>query len=96
MADGRNDARRIAWLALILFVVGVLLPFAVYPVLIRLAELPHQLAVNISAVIGAVCEVLALVLGILGRRHLPGKVARIGSGVLIALVLFGLVAWVFR
>ena len=97
MTDDRDKTLRIGWLALGLFVGGLLLPFVVYPVLVsRLVELPHQRAVNISAAIGAVCELLALILGVVGWRHPPGKVAGIGSGVLIGLVLFALAAFVFR
>ena len=97
MADDRGATLRIGWLALGLFAGGLLLPFAVYTVLVsRLVELPHQRAINISAAIGAVCELLALALGVAGRRHLPGKVAGIGSGVLIGLVLFALAAFVLR
>jgi hypothetical protein len=90
------DDRRIAWLALILFVGGLILPFAAYPCLTRLAELPHQRAAVLSAAIGATCELLALALGIVGRRHLPGKIAGVGSGVLISLTVIGLATWVLR
>ena len=96
MADDRSDTQRIAWVALILFVGGLLLPFFVYPALTQLAELPLQRAINISAAIGAICELLALLLGIVGRRHLPGKVAGIGSGVLIGLTLLATLLFVFR
>jgi hypothetical protein len=97
MAGDRSDTQRIAWLALIFFVGGLLLPFALYPILVsRFVELPHQLAIGISVATGAVCELLALALGVVGRRHLPGKVAGVGSGVLIGLTLFGIVALMFR
>src|SRR5262249_31230226 len=97
MAGDIGATRQIGWLALVLFVGGFLLPFAVSPLLVsRLVELPHQRAVNLSAGIAGVCELLALVLGVVGWRHPPGKVAGIGAGVLIGLVLLATVAFVLR
>ena len=96
MVNDRSDARRLAWLAVGLFVGGLLLPFASYVVLTGAAGLPQQRALNISAALGAVCELLALALGVVGWRHLPGKVAGVGSGLLIGMVLLGFVALMFR
>ena len=89
--------RRIAWVALGLFIAGLLLPFIGYALFVsRWMELPHQRAVNIAAGIGAVCELLALALGIVGWRTVPGKVAAIGAGALIGLVILATVTFLFR
>jgi hypothetical protein len=96
MVDERGTTRSIGWLALGLFIAGLLLPFVSYAILIsRLLGLSPQLALNVAAGIGAVCELLALILGVIGWRHLPAKVAAIGAGVVIGLV-FAAVALVQR
>ena len=97
MAGDFDATRPIGWLALVLFVGGLLLPFAIYPILVsRFVELPSQRAVNVSAMIAGGCELLALVLGVVGWRHPPGKVAGLGAGVLIGLARFAAVAWILR
>jgi hypothetical protein len=97
MEDNREPTRRVAWLALGLFIAGFLLPFVTYAILVsRLVGLSHQLAVNVAAGIGAVCELLALILGVIGWRYMPAKVAASGAGVMIGLVVFAAVAWVVR
>ena len=97
MVDNRSPMRRIAWVAIGLFVAGLLLPFITYAIFVsRWMEVPHQRAVNIAAGIGAACELLALALGVIGWRHVPGKVAAIGAGGLIGLVALAVVTWMFR
>ena len=96
MESRRSDSELIAWLALVLFIAGLLLPFAAYPVLVGLVLIPHQAAAQLSAAIASVCELLALILGFVGRRYLPGKVAGIGSGVIVGLTLFALVRLFYR
>ena len=97
MAYDLGATRRIARVALGLFVAGLLLPFVVYAILVsRLLEMPHQKAVNVAAVVGAVCELSAFISGVIGWRHPTGKVAVIGSCLLIGLVMFAATAWVFR
>lgn len=95
IAVHRDQARAIAWLALSLFVAGVLLPFVIYPVC-RFLGFAEQPAARVAAGFGAVCEVLALTFGVVGRRSLPGKLAAAGSGAIIALVAFAFAAFVFR
>lgn len=95
MAD-RETTRRIAWLALFLFIGGLLLPLVIYPLLCYLAGLPHRSAINLASAFWAICELLALILGVVGRRQLPGRIAAIGSGLVIALVVFAIAAFVFR
>ena len=95
--ENRATTRRVAWLALGLFIAGFLLPLVIYAILVsRLLGLSHQFAVNVTAGIGAVCELLAVILGVIGWRHLPAKVAAGGAGVVFGLVMFAAVAWVVR
>ena len=75
MESRRSDSELMAWLALVLLIAGLLLPFAAYPVLVVLVLILHQAAAQLSAAIGMACESLALILGVVGRRYLPGKVA---------------------
>ena len=65
----------LAWIALGLFVAGLLGGVAI------LALKPEA-----GMIFGLLCEILALVFGILGRRHTAGKVAWIGVTVLLLLV----------
>ena len=96
MTDDQTANSRIAWLALGLFIAGLLLPFVLYAILVsRLLELPDQRAGNIAGWVGIVSELLALAFGVIGWRHAPGKIAGIGSGVLIGLLLLAFVAYIF-
>jgi hypothetical protein len=97
MVDNRGTTRWVAWLALGLFIAGFLLPAITYATFVsRPLGLSHQQAVNLAAGIGAVCDLLALLMGVIGWRHLPAKVAAGGAGVVIGLVVFAAVAWVVR
>src|SRR5690349_21179321 len=97
MVENREMTRRVAWLALGLFISGLLLPFVIYAILVsRLLGLAHYQAVNVAAGVGAGCELLALILGLIGLRHLPAKVATGGAVVVIGLVVFAAMAWVGR
>lgn len=97
MVENRESTRRIAWLALGMFIAGSFLPFVIYAVLVsQFLGLSHKQAVNVVAGMGAGCELLALILGVMTWRHLPAKVATGGAGVVIALVVFATVAWLAR
>ncbi len=97
MVENRETTRRVAWLALGLFMAGLLLPFVIYAILVsRLLGLAHYQAVNVAASVGAGCELLALLLGLSGLRHLPAKVAVGGAVVVIGLAAFAALAWVGR
>jgi hypothetical protein len=97
MVDNRETTQRIAWLALGLFIAGLLLPLFIYAILVsRLLGVSHHQAVSVAAGVAAMCELLALILGLIGLRHLPAKVAAGGAAVLIGLVVFVAVAWVGR
>ena len=96
MADEGHSSRRIGWLALSLFVGGLLLPFALYELLKEVVKMPIDRSSYLSLGVGAVCELMALIFGVVGWRHPNGKVAGIGSGALIGLTLFVTVAFFFR
>ena len=68
----REESRQVAWLALALFVGGLVLPFIAYPALVRLAAVSHQPAIQASAVLGLACELLALA----SRRRWAASPAR--------------------
>jgi hypothetical protein len=96
MVDNTNDTSRLSWVALGLFIGGLLLPFLIYPILTGLLNIPHQTALNIAAGFGGVCQVGGFTIGLVSWRCLPGKVAGIGSGAAISLVLLSLLLWIFR
>jgi hypothetical protein len=96
MVENSNDTSRLSWVALGLFIGGLLLPFLIYPILTGLLNVPHQTALNIAAGFGGVCELGGLTIGLAGWRYLPGKVAVIGSGVVISLVVISIIFWLFR
>ncbi len=74
-AEATNDRRVLALWALALFVVGLLMPF-----LIALFA-PSDAAIGF----GVVAELLALLFGTMGWRHLAGKVATIGVALLLVI-----------
>ena len=97
-----NDPQRssVAKSALFLFLFGLLAP----PVLILLVlafsgARPPGRAVDEAApfavALGLIAEVLALILGIVGRRYVAGKIAWIGATVVFGLALLGNVLWIF-
>jgi hypothetical protein len=96
MHNGSSTTRGIAWLALFLFVGGLLCPFVLFVALTALAKMSPDSATGIAMGFGAISELLGLVLGIIGWRHTAGKVATIGVGLLVALALVGMLSWVMR
>jgi len=101
-----NDQQRssVAKWALFLFIFGLLAPFVL--ILLVLAFSPAkrpwdavEQAVPFAVALGVIAEVLALILGIVGRRHVAGKIAWIGAAVVVvvaalaALPAVALVLW---
>jgi len=86
--------------SLFLFIAGLLVPFII-AVLVLLLDGPklsldtkvtaHVLAVGF----GVIAEVLALILGIIGRRHLSGKVGKNGSTSVLLGAVLAAVGWSF-
>jgi hypothetical protein len=95
MRDGTSTTRSLAWVALSLFVAGLLMPFLLFAAL-RLAKLPPTAAAQIAFGFGTASELLAFVLGLVGWRHTPGKVAFLGAGFVVGLTAFAVVSFVFR
>jgi hypothetical protein len=73
-----NHNKPIAWIALVLTIIGLTSPFLV------VSFASDEQATGF----GLVCVIIVLILGVISWRHLPGKIAAIIS--LIALVLFGI------
>ena len=92
MPDSSKTTRGIAWLALSLFVGGLLLPFPLYALLTSFAVTPRDTATFIAIGVGMVSGFLALILGIVGWRNIEGKIAALGGGGLLAVGLFILFA----
>jgi hypothetical protein len=94
--ESTNHSSRLSWVALGLFIGGLLLPFLIYPILTGLLKAPQQTALNIAAGFGGVCQLAGFIIGLASWRCLAGKVAGIGSGTVISLVLLSLLLWIFR
>ncbi len=84
----------IAACALVVFIVGLLVPLAVAEAIVACsgpnASLSGLTAAALLAVaFGFIAEVLALILGAFGRQYLSGKIAMIGAatGLVLAMVL---------
>jgi hypothetical protein len=95
MSDDRDSTRAIAWFALILFTSGLLMPFIIWP-LGRIATASDHGAFQLAALYAAVSELLALFLRIVGRRNPPGRIALLGSAIVITVVGFLIAAWIGR
>jgi hypothetical protein len=79
-ANTNSRTRAVAWIAATLFVGGMLLPFAVFGVLVSLRHNPRTSAATISMAVGlGFVSFLAFVLALIGWRHAIGKVTAIGT-----------------
>jgi O-antigen/teichoic acid export membrane protein len=95
MNESHNAERLfIAACALVLFLAGLLVPLVVAEVIVACSGPNASLtgltaSVVLAVAFGFIAEVLALILGILGRQHLSGKIAVIGAvtGLVLAAVL---------
>jgi hypothetical protein len=77
-----NDRLFIARLALVLFVGGLL-----GPIVIATAWGKSDAAALTTAGLALIAEVLALFLGIVGRKHLAGRIGMFGAAVVLGLAL---------
>ena len=89
-----SDPQRssIAWWALFPLILGLLAPFVLILLASAFAESPQRAVHEKTAVavlLGLSVEVLALVLGIAGRRRMAGKIAWTGATVLCGVALVG-------
>lgn len=90
-ADDQQRLSVAKW-ALFLFVSGVLAPFVLILLVLAFSgakrpwEAVHQ-ALPFAVALGLLAEVLALVLGLVGRRYVAGKIAWIGSTAVVGLAL---------
>jgi uncharacterized protein (TIGR03067 family) len=92
MQDSSSTSHGVAWMALVLFVGGLLLPFAAFLVLITFADVSRTSAATITMAVGiGFAWLLVLVLGVIGWRHAAGKITAIGAvmlGVLATVVVW--------
>jgi hypothetical protein len=95
MSTSSGTVRGIAWLALFLFVGGLLLPFVLI-VALTFASMSVDSAAPVAMGFGVLSELLGFALGLVGWRHVPGKVAAIGAGLVVGLVSFATVSLLFR
>jgi hypothetical protein len=85
-----RDRLIIARLALVLFIIGLLVPLLIAALNVALSRQGGAAAetAGLRAIgFGFVCEILALVLGIIGRRHVSWKVGMMGGGVTLGLAV---------
>lgn len=89
--DDHHDTERlfVGRCALILFIGGLLVPFLLAVLVLTaggadLSSGARDTAYALSFGFGLVAELLALILGTIGRRHLSGKTAQVGLIVLLA------------
>ena len=92
--NGTSDPQRsfVAKSALVLFILALLAPFVLILLLLAFSPAkPPQKAVDeavpFAVALGLIAEGLALILGIVGRRHVAGKIAWIGSTAVVGLAL---------
>jgi predicted Ser/Thr protein kinase len=92
-AEARADAERVflARCALVLFIAGLAAPLSA-PMLSE-----RDTAIGLAGGFGLICEVLAFILGIAGRRHLSGRIAMFGGAItLVWVVVMFSVYWGMR
>ncbi|MGA2033217.1 MAG: hypothetical protein ABSG68_13245 [Thermoguttaceae bacterium] len=89
--DNVNDTDRafIARCALGLFIAGLLVPFLIEVMIVTFSgsHAATDTAAPLALGFGLICEVLAFVLGIVGRRYASGKTGMIGGATTLVMVL---------
>ena len=88
--NGSHDNERlfIAKCALVLFVSGLLAPFLIAALVLACSgSRSEDAAVALAVGFGFACEVLALILGIVGRRHTSGKIGILGGVIMFVAVV---------
>ena len=93
MNDTHDQQRSfVARWALFLFIFGLLAPLVLILLVLAFstAKAPWeavQRAVPLAIALGLIAEMIALILGIVGRQDVAGKIAWIGSAVVLGLAL---------
>jgi 4-amino-4-deoxy-L-arabinose transferase-like glycosyltransferase len=91
-----NDKERlfVARCSLVLFIAGLVVPFVIAGLVVAVSRLSPSDTERIAAILavgfGLIAEVLAVICGIFGRRHLSGKIGMIGAAVIVVLVVLAL------
>jgi chromate transport protein ChrA len=96
-----RDSRFVARCSLVLFIAGLLVPFIIVVAGFILSERAPSLeteekSIGLAVGFGVVAEVLALILGIIGRRHLSGNIGMYGSMIVLLAALAQYVFGWFR
>jgi hypothetical protein len=84
-----RDRLFVARAALVLFVLGLLVPFIIAVLGMAFSRLggDADTAALLGIGCGFVCEGLAFVLGLVGRRHVSGKIGMFGGVIVLVLAL---------
>jgi hypothetical protein len=80
----------VARCSLVLFIGGLLVPFIIAVMVFavsgrHLSEDAKNIAGVLAVGFGSIAEILALICGIIGRRHLSGKIGMIGAIVVLVI-----------
>jgi hypothetical protein len=91
MSDSSSNERLfLGKLALLLFVAGLLMPFLIAAVILGSSRdamfLRGPVAAQLALGFGLVAEILALVLGFLGRRCISGQMGMVGAITVFVLI----------
>ena len=95
-----NDKDRlfIARCSLVLFIAGLLVPFIILVILAlretRLSAETKQTATILAFGFYATAQVLAVVLGFIGQRHLSGRIGMFGP-IIVFVLAFALSTWTY-
>ena len=91
-----NDRERlfVARCSLVLFISGLAVPFVIAGLVVAFSRLSPDDTRKIAAILalgfGLIAQVVALICGIVGRRHVSGKIGMIGATVVLMVALPGL------
>ncbi len=100
IAANDKETAFLARSALVLWFVGLLLPFVIAAMILassgpNLSPATENTAASLGFGFGFVALALALAFGIVGRRHLTGRIAIRGAIAILAVAVALMVAWSF-
>jgi hypothetical protein len=87
MPNNHQTNRTLGWLALSLFIGGLLGPIVLF-VILKIINASEETQRWVPLVFAAIAQVLALPLGIIAWRQITGKIGAIGAGILVTYALF--------
>jgi hypothetical protein len=97
-STSESDRSYVAKCGLFLFLFGLLAPFVLILLVMAFAGTRPPMtaaedAAPFAAALGGIAEILALILGIIGRRHVAGRVAWIGVVVVLGVAFAAAMVW---